>query len=139
VKEYVLDANAILRYLQMGSASGGEKIRRLFEQVEGGKARLLMSVVNMGEVLYILMKFVGEDIAVKQIRTLQHAISMVPADAEQATQAAILKHHYKLGYADSYAAALALDREATLVSADAAFQKLGKRIRWMKLPPFQAG
>jgi predicted nucleic acid-binding protein len=98
-----------------------------------------MSAVNLGEVLYVLMRFVGEEAAIKNIRTLQHAISMVSADSEQAMQAAILKHHYKFGYADSYAAALALERKATLVSADAAFQKLGRRIRWMKLPPFQAG
>jgi predicted nucleic acid-binding protein len=139
VKEYVLDANAILRYLQTGSASGGDKVRRLFEEAEAGQARLLMSVVNLGDVLYVLMRFVGEEGAIKNIRTLQHAISTVNADAEQAVQAAILTHHYKLGYANSYAAALALERKATLVSADAAFQKLGRRIRWMKLPPFQTG
>lgn len=99
---------------------------------------MFMSVVNMGEVLYILMKFAGEQSAVKHMRTLQHAIVMVDVDAEQATEAARLKHRYKLGYADSFAAALALRKKATLVSADSAFQKLGNRIKWMKLPPYTA-
>jgi predicted nucleic acid-binding protein len=136
VKEYVLDANAVIRYLQVGNASGGEKVRHLFEQAERGQASLLMSVVNMGEVLYILMKFVGEQTAVRHIKTLQHAIAMVQVDTAQGIQAATLKFQYKLGYADSYAAALALQRKATLVSADGSFQKLGKLIRWLKLPPF---
>lgn len=139
MKEYVLDANAILRYLDPGSAPGGDKVRRLLEEADDDQARLLMSVINMGEVLYILMKRAGEEIAFKHVRAIQHVISPVPVDLDQASRAAILKHHYKLGYADSYAAALALERSATLVSADAAFQKLGRRIRWMKLPLFQAG
>lgn len=137
MKEYVLDANAILRYLETGNVAGGARVRRLIEDAKNSQARLLMSVVNMGEVLYILMKRVGEDVALRQVKAMQHAIEMIHADAEQATQAAILKHHYKLGYADSFAAALALDRKATLVSSDSAFQKLGKRIHWMRLPPFQ--
>jgi predicted nucleic acid-binding protein len=138
VKEYVLDANAVLRYLDPENGVGGDKVRHLIEEAERNQARLLMSVINMGEVLYILIKRAGEEIAFRHIRAMQHAISMVNVDAEQASQAAILKHHYKLGYADSYAAALAIERRATLVSADAAFQKLGRRIRWIKLPPFKA-
>lgn len=133
-----MDANAILRYLDPGSASGGDKVRRLFEEAADNQARLWMSVINMGEVLYILMKRAGEEIAFKHVRAIQQVISLVDADWEQTVQAAILKHHYKLGYADSYAAALAIERKATLVSADTAFRKLGRRIRWMKLPPFQA-
>lgn len=139
MKEYVLDANAILRYVEDENAAGGDKVRRLFEEAERNEARLLMSVVNLGEVLYILMKRAGEEVAFKYLRILQQSVSLVRADVEPATEAAILKHHYKLGYADSYAAALALERKATLVSADTAFQKLGRRIRWMKLPPFRAG
>jgi predicted nucleic acid-binding protein len=40
------------------------------------------------------------------------------------------------GYADSFAAALAIEYGATLVSADPAFEKLEKKLKWMKLPRF---
>jgi predicted nucleic acid-binding protein len=64
---------------------------------------------------------------------------VVDVDASQAIQAATLKHRYKLGYADSYAAVLALTNRATLVSADPGFEKLGKLLKWLKLPRFHSG
>jgi len=60
VKEYVLDANAVLRYFGVSEGQGANKVRALFEQAERGQARLSMSVVNLGEVLYVLLKHVGE-------------------------------------------------------------------------------
>jgi hypothetical protein len=51
VKEYVLDANAVLRYFGVGEGQGTNKVRSLFEQAERGQAHLSMSVVNRGEVL----------------------------------------------------------------------------------------
>lgn len=137
MKEYVLDANAVIRYFQIGNADGSEKVRILIEQAQHGQAHLSMSVVNLGEVLYVLLKFVGEETAIQYIKALQHAVSMVDVDSSQAMQAATLKHRYKLGYADSYAAVLALANQATLVSADPSFEKLGKPLKWMKLPRFE--
>jgi predicted nucleic acid-binding protein len=61
---------------------------------------------------------------------------MVEADAVQALSAAEMKHSYKLGYADSFAATLAVTRRATLVSADPAFEKIGKSLKWLCLPRF---
>jgi predicted nucleic acid-binding protein len=62
---------------------------------------------------------------------------MVDADANRTIRAATLKHQYKLGYADSFAATLALELRATLVSADPAFANVGKALKWMKLPKFE--
>jgi predicted nucleic acid-binding protein len=108
----------------------------LFEQAEQGQARLWMSVVNLGEVFYILFKHVGESRARHYVQVLQHAATMVDADAAQALGAAQMKHKYKLGYADSFAASLAITLQATLVSADPSFEKLGKTLKWARLPKF---
>jgi predicted nucleic acid-binding protein len=137
VKEYVLDANAVLRYFGVTSGEGGDKVRGLFEQAQRGQAQLSMSVINLGEVFYILLKRVGEQTALHYIRALQHAVTMVDADAKRTIEAATLKHHYKLGYADSFAAALALELRATLVSADPVFEKVGKSLKWLPLPRFE--
>jgi predicted nucleic acid-binding protein len=67
-----------------------------------------MSVINMGEVLYILLKHLGEQRAFQYVQALQHAVTMIEADARRTIEAATLKHQYKLDYADSFAAALAL-------------------------------
>jgi predicted nucleic acid-binding protein len=136
VKEYVLDANAVLRYFGVSAGQGTEKVYALFAQAERGQARLWMSVINLGEVLYVLLKHVGEQRARHYIQVLQHVATMVEADVPQALSAAEMKHNYKLGYADSFAAALAMTLRATLVSADPGFERLGKSIKWLRLPKF---
>jgi predicted nucleic acid-binding protein len=136
MKDYVLDANAILRYFGVSDGQGGEKVRGLFEQAERNETRLSMSVINLGEVLYILLKHIGEQRAIQYIQALQHAVTMMDADMNRTMQAATLKHQYKIGYADSFAAALALESRATLVSADPTFEKIGKPLKWMRLPKF---
>ena len=136
MKEYVLDANAVLRYFGVSEGQGTHKVRALFEQAERGQARLSMSVVNLGEVHYVLLKHVGEPRARHYVQVLQHVATMVEADAAQALRAAEMKHGYKLGYADSFAATLAVALKATLVSADPAFEKLGKTLKWVRLPKF---
>ncbi|MGC1872873.1 MAG: PIN domain-containing protein [Acidobacteriaceae bacterium] len=138
MKEYVLDANAVIRYFAVGDGQGGEKVRGLFEDAERGHVRLFMSVINMGEVFYILLKHIGEQRALHYVQVLQHAVTMIDADANRTIEAATLKHQYKLGYADSFAAALALASKATLVSADPSFEKVGKSLKWMRLPKFDA-
>ncbi|MGC2251641.1 MAG: PIN domain-containing protein [Acidobacteriaceae bacterium] len=138
MKHYVLDANAVLRYFAVGDGQGGEKVRGLFEQAERNQAQLSMSVINMGEVFYILLKHIGEQRALHYIQVLQHAVTMIDADANSTIDAATLKHQYKLGYADSFAAALALASKDTLVSADPSFEKIGKSLKWMRLPKFDA-
>jgi len=136
VKEYVLDANAVLRYFGVSEGPGTNKVRAHFEQAERGQARLSMSVVNLGEVFYVLLKHVGEPRARHYVQVLQHVATMVEADAGQALGAAKMKQMYKLGYADSFAATLAVSLKATLVSADPAFEKLGKTLKWVRLEKF---
>lgn len=135
MKAYVLDANVLIRYVQNGD--GANRIDALLQRVAKGDARLSMSVVNMGEVLYILTKYIGKDRALQYLASFRHAIEMVAVDVDQATEAALLKSQYKLGYADSFAAALALRSKATLVSADPSFEKLGKILKLISLPRHQ--
>jgi predicted nucleic acid-binding protein len=137
VKEYVLDANAVLRYFGVSEGQGTNKVRALFEQAERGQARLSMSVVNLGEVFYVLLKHVGEPRARHYIQVLQHVATMVEADVALALGAAEMKHNYKLGYADSFTAMLAVTLKATLVSADPGFEKLGKALKWVRLPKYE--
>jgi hypothetical protein len=54
----------------------------------------------------------------------------------QALGAAEMKHKFKFGYANSFAATLAVTLKATLVSADPEFEKLGKTLKWIRLPKF---
>jgi predicted nucleic acid-binding protein len=112
-------------------------VRALLEQADRGEARLSISAINLGEVYYILLRFTSEENALQHIRALRHAVSVSAVDLDQVLRAATLKHQYKLGYADSFAAELALSGAATLVSADPSFEKIGKPPKWLKLPRFK--
>ncbi|MDR3753776.1 MAG: type II toxin-antitoxin system VapC family toxin [Terracidiphilus sp.] len=132
MKEYVLDANAVLRYFVKGP--GIEILDRIFAQAQRGEAALAMSVINRGEALYILAKRVGMLNAIETLRTLAHYVESVDVSEQFATEAATLKFNYRLGYADCFAAILAIRRGATLVTADPDFVKLGRILKVLGLP-----
>jgi predicted nucleic acid-binding protein len=127
----VLDANAVIRYLEFGR--DWEKVRTLFERTAEEDIKLFISVINWGEVIYTTAKKVGLSKAISDINTLSSALETIPAGEAETEAAVSLKHNFKLGYADSFAAALALSRNATLVTADPEFAKLGKRLKVMTL------
>ena len=61
-------------------------------------------------------------------------IHLVDVTPERALRAAEVKAKYKLYYVDSFAAALAMEYKATLVTSDSDFRKLGQgvAILWLK-------
>ena len=61
-------------------------------------------------------------------------IVVITADLDRATRAASLKQKHNLGYADAFAAELAIERGAWLVTADPEFSKLGKALAVYALP-----
>jgi predicted nucleic acid-binding protein len=136
LKDYVLDANAILRYFLKGP--GIEVLDRIFARAERGEAMVAMSVINRGEALYTLAKHAGMLAAIETFRALSHYVESVDVNEQFATEAATLKFTYKAGYADCFAAVLAIRRGATLVTADPDFTKFGKLLKILALPRHKA-
>jgi ribonuclease VapC len=128
---YILDANAVIRYLSKGI--GEEKVHALIQKAAKGEARLAISVINWGEVLYSMAKIVGLSRASADLQALSAFVESVAADEALAEAAATIRFHYKLGYADCFAAALAMRMNATLVTADPDFAKLGKKLKTLSL------
>jgi predicted nucleic acid-binding protein len=62
----------------------------------------------------------------------------VVADEAQVEAAAAVRLKYKLGYADCFAASLAIRERATLVTADPDFAKLGQQLKVLALPRHKA-
>lgn len=139
VKEYVLDANAVLAYLHSKESQNSATLDRLIDLAENGDALLLISAINLGEVFYTLRKTATEESALRMIAKVSGLAVVIEINSDTAIKAAELKYRYKLGYGDSFAALLAFERKATLVSADPDFEKLGKTIKWMKLQPHKSG
>lgn len=132
MKRYVLDANAVMRFLERGP--GHERVSALFKLASTGEIQLLISVVNRGEVLYGLARRSGVQHALEDLKTLAGCVEEVDVRTENAEAAATLKLRYKLGFADCFAAELATRTGATLVTADPEFAKLGKQLKILALP-----
>ena len=132
MREYVLDAYALVRFFR--KTPGFMTMRKLVQQAKDGQANLTMSVVNLGETLYVLARYFGEEEAMKCIESARDAVAMISVGDRQALDAALLRLHYKLGLADCFAAELAMRTGATLVTADPEFAKLGKQLKVLALP-----
>jgi predicted nucleic acid-binding protein len=131
-KTYVLDANAALTFLEDGA--GAERVGRLLKEALRDDLPLLMSVLNWGEVFYHSWQERGEQAARKAVQDLSGLpIETVPVDMEQSLRAGEIKARYKLPYVDSAAAALASLRQATLVTSDRDFERLGRhaKVLWI--------
>lgn len=116
----MLDANAVLNFLQ--DRGGAERVEKLIRQAGEGHIQLLISVINWGEVYYLVWRHRGPAAAEEVLRQIaQLRIQIVNADPELTKLAATFRAKHKLPYADCFAAALALQQKATLVTADSDF------------------
>ncbi len=132
MKEYVLDANALVRLYR--DAPGAATVENLIRQARSGSAHLAISVINLSEAACVLARYFGTDKALRCIEATRGAIEIVAVRERQALDTAVLRLRYKLGLADSFAAELAMRTGATLVTADPDFAKLGKQLKVLALP-----
>lgn len=137
VRRYVLDANALIGFFEDRKGTAG-KIERLVGEALRQDLPLLMSAVNWGEVFYTAWRRHGEAQARQAEARLQEMpIVVIAVDRERASRAAALKQKHGLGYADAFAAELAMERGAWLVTADPEFSKLGKTLSVYPLPRYE--
>lgn len=133
-RRYVLDSNALIGFYE-GRQPAAERVRKLLAEADRIGVPLWMSAVNWGEVFYIEWRRYGEAKARQAEAYLDRLpVVVVAADRDRATRAAALKQKHNLGYADSFAAELAIDQEASLITADPEFSKLGKKLSVYSLP-----
>src|SRR5205823_14910876 len=106
--------------------AAGNKVNGLLKEALRGRADILMSAVNYGEVYGGMLREYGLDRAVATMSAV-HAlpIRLMDATPQRAFRAAEVKSKYKLYYVDSFAAALAIEYKATLVTSDSDFRRLG--------------
>ena len=126
----VLDSWALIAFFEDEPAA--EAVEKLLQQAADEKHKLLMSVVNWGEVYYNTMREVSQEAAeqkAQEIAALPIDIIGVSDDLTLAKQAAIFKATRQMSYADCFAAALAKQRNAELVTGDPEFKAVEKEIK----------
>jgi predicted nucleic acid-binding protein len=126
-KAIVLDSWAVIAYLEDEPAA--EKVADIIADAHEQEIPLLMTVVNTGEVWYIVARETSAadaDASIKQLRDL--GIDFVDASWELAKDAGYFKSKNKMSFADCFAAALAKKTKAHLATGDPEFKQVEHEI-----------
>ena len=130
--DYVLDSFALIAFLQ--NEPGGARVQELFAKAESGQTRLAMTVVNLGETLYVTYRRGGPARFVDTLNLVPDLpLEMVDVDVSLAVTASRIKAVLPIAFGDCFAAALAIDRRATVVTGDPEFERLAHviPIEWL--------
>jgi uncharacterized protein len=126
----ILDSWALMALFNDEPAA--DEVEKLLQKAGAGTHKLLMCVVNWGEIYYSVMRGASSEMAEqkeKEIAAMPIELVPVHADLHLARQAAMFKAAHKISYADAFAAALAKMRKAELVTGDLEFKALEKEIK----------
>ena len=132
-KAIVLDSWSVIAYLE-GEASA-EKVADYIADAHENDIPLFMSVVNAGEVWYIIAREMSVSDADRSITELEHlSIAFVDADWMIAREAGSFKTKHKMSFADCFAAALAKHKKGVLLTGDPEFKQVEQEIivNWLK-------
>ena len=100
-------------------------MRDLLYEAAAGKCKLLMHIINLGEVVYTIGKRHGDAIAMqKRAEIEQLPVAIVPFDEPLFWSAVSLKSKYAISYADAFAAALSIEKSAPLLTSDSEFESM---------------
>jgi predicted nucleic acid-binding protein len=118
---YVLDSFALLAHFQ--DEPGGRRVKAVLAQALKQRAVIYLTIINYGEIVYITEREQGLRTTQRLVSLIdQLPITLVNADRRLTLAAAHLKAQYPLSYADTFAVALAQDRQATVLTADPEFK-----------------
>jgi ribonuclease VapC len=133
--DYVIDTHAIVAYLRM--EPGADRVLALFQDARHGNHTCGASVINLGEVLYILERREGPLGVQAFLATLSSLpITIVDATWQRVQAAAHVKATYPVSYADAFAVGLAQENGATVLTGDPEFRAVEHlvRVEWLRRP-----
>ncbi len=123
----VFDSWAILAYAYDEPAA--DQVEDLLVESSRLKAAWISSL-NLGEVWYSLARRKSREMANQQLTVLAEiGLERVDVDWLMVLEAADYKSRHKISYADAFAAVLAKQRHAELVTGDREFQALESEIK----------
>lgn len=126
-KPLVLDSWAVIALLEGKPA--GEQVASLILSAQTQNVPIFISIINAGELWYILAREVSESEANQSIESLINmGIAIENINWEITLKAAWFKTTHRLSYADCFAAALAYSKDALLVTGDPEFKQLESQI-----------
>ncbi len=120
---YLLDSFALLAYLN--NESGRLRVEAALEQAEKRQCRILMCMINLGEVLYSVERRRGFAAAQKTLMLSQSLpIKILEVTNDLVLEAAHIKTSHPLSYADAFAVAVAINQKAIVLTGDPEFESV---------------
>jgi ribonuclease VapC len=123
-RKIVLDSFALLTYLN--KEKGARKVQGLLSNAQTSGESILMNEINAGEVYYILFRKRGQKQADYYLETILTAlpIIMIPNTFDDVIDAARIKAEYTISFADCFVVAIALKKDALIVTGDPEFRQV---------------
>jgi predicted nucleic acid-binding protein len=129
---FLLDSFALLAYLN--DEPGRERVQEILELAKNHKCFLVMSLINLGEVLYISERARGLPAA----QTVQALVESLPLELldvgrDLILDAAHIKAHHSISYADAFAVATAIRESATILTGDSEYHSVEDiaKVEWL--------
>jgi predicted nucleic acid-binding protein len=131
---YILDASAVLRYLD--GEAGSDRVAEILKGHIAGKHRILISAIHWGEVAGIICKRHGRAMVERVTsRLLSFGLEIVPITAERAVNSALIKIEKRIPYADAFGVDLAREsNQHVLITADFDVKPAEKEVQIEFLP-----
>jgi ribonuclease VapC len=132
----VLDSWALVAFFEDEPAAS--QVEEVLDQASTNQHRLFLSAINWAEIYYSTMREVSQEAADRHaeiIAQLPIEIVGLTDDLHLARQAAIYKARHRLSLADAFAAALAKEKRAELLTGDPEFRVLEGVIKLHWLNP----
>jgi len=129
---YLLDSFALLAYLN--DEAGCTRVQEILALAEGRKCRVVMCLVNLGEVLYITERERGLAMAQGVLALTESlALELLDASRDLVLDAAHIKANHPLSYSDAFATAAAVRENAVVVTGDPEFKSVEEliKIEWL--------
>ena len=125
--KYILDSYALLAYFQAEPA--GAKVRNILKDAAAGAAKAFLSVINLGEIYYIVArKRGGTEAGVITEAISRLPVGLVDVTKERVLAAARVKAQHPVSYADAFVVATAIEFTATIVTGDPEFKATESRV-----------
>jgi len=124
-KEYVFDSFALISLIEKEREF--EKVVEILDKAQRGEVSVYLSKMNEGEIYYLIYKNRGVSHAEKLRSALKRGkfpIEIISCTDRRVEEASVIKAVYPISYSDAFAAQLAFEKSATLVTGDPEFKSL---------------
>jgi predicted nucleic acid-binding protein len=131
---YVLDSSAILRYLD--GEVGSDRVAEIIKDHMAGRCEAVICSLHWGEIAGQICKRRGAPAMELVLSRLEaFGFEVVPASADRAVRAALIKLKRQIPYADAFGVELAADGpDRVFVTADFDFKPASRDVKIEFLP-----